>query len=65
MSKRTPTKVEVDDEGVKVEIELFPAFLDFYKKETGHSHITKKGLTRFLNNMIRLHEERITECLSQ
>jgi hypothetical protein len=55
LKKPLVTQVENDD-GVIVEIELPTSFLNFYKKETGHSNITKKGVTRFLNNLIKQYK---------
>lgn len=46
-------KTQIEEEGVFVDIELSQQFLDFYKKETGHSHITKKGITNFLKNLTK------------
>lgn len=54
--KKKPILTQVEDEGVIIEIELPSRFIDFYKKETGHSNITKKGIAKFLNNLIRIHQ---------
>lgn len=40
----TTTEVEVDEK-----------FIEFYKKETSHSKVTSKGLSKFLTHLIRLH----------
>ncbi len=57
MTKKTLTTQIQEEDGVVVEIELSTQFLDFYKKETGHSNITKKGVAKFLNNLIKAHQE--------
>ena len=57
MKKNVITTAVVEEDGNIVEIELSQQFLEFYKKETGHSSITKKGITRFLNRLIKLHQE--------
>lgn len=44
-----------EDDRTVIEIEVESAFIEFYKKETGHSHVTKKGLSKFLNRLIELH----------
>jgi hypothetical protein len=56
MKKKTVT-TQIDDDGVSVEIELTASFLEFYKKETGHSTVTKKGVTKFLNHLIKAHKD--------
>jgi hypothetical protein len=40
-----------------VEVEVENKFIEFYKKETGHSHVTKKGLSKFLNHLVELHSQ--------
>ncbi len=52
------TVTHIEEDGTTVEIELSTEFLSFYKKETGHSHVTKKGVTRFLNNLIKTYQVR-------
>jgi hypothetical protein len=48
-----------------VEIELDSQFLEFYKKETGHSVVTKRGVTRFLQRLFDLFGmDEITEHCS-
>lgn len=58
--KKKPIVAKVEEEGVVVAIELPPSFLEFYRKETGHSNITEKGVTKFLNHLIELHQ--VKEC---
>ena len=45
-----------DEDGSVINIEVDSHFIEFYKKETGHSHVTKKGVTKFLNRLIELHK---------
>ena len=58
--KKKPIVAQIEEEGVVIAIELSPSFLDFYRKETGHSNITKKRVAKFLNHLIELHQ--IREC---
>ena len=53
-SKKRVIKIKEDDVTV-VEIEIEKSFIDFYKKETGHSRVTEKGLSAFVNNLIKIH----------
>ena len=63
--QRRPTIIaQVEEDGVMVNIELPPLFLEFYKKETGHARVTKKGVTRFLNRLIETYEARFKACCS-
>jgi hypothetical protein len=52
--KKRIVKVQ-EDETTIVELELAQHFLEFYKKETGHSKITQKGLSKFVNHLVELH----------
>jgi hypothetical protein len=56
MRKKLVT-AEIEEEGKTIVIELPITFLEFYKKETGHTNITKKGVTRFINNLIKLYSK--------
>ena len=57
MKKSIITTTEIEEDGNIIEIELTQQFIEFYKKETCHSSITKKGITRFLNKLIELHQK--------
>lgn len=61
MTKSSIT-AEITVDGELLTIELPISFLEFYKKETGHSNITKKGVTRFLNRLIELYQCRFNDC---
>jgi hypothetical protein len=52
--KRFVVKVQEEDDVVS-EIEVDNKFIDFYKKETNHSHVSLKGLTKFINRLVFLH----------
>ena len=38
-----------------VDVEIDNRFVEFYKKETGRVRVTIRGLSKFVNNLIRLH----------
>jgi len=38
----------------KTEIEINVKMLDFYKKETGKSKVTEKGLVKFFSNILNI-----------
>jgi hypothetical protein len=52
--KRIVSVKEVDT--TTVELEVTESFLEFYKKETGHANVTQKGLTKFINRLVELHQ---------
>lgn len=52
---------QLEDNGETIEIVLDSNFLEFYKKETGHTNVTKKGVTRFLNSLIKFYQRNITD----
>lgn len=60
----TKISTQVIDEGEVVDIELDQVFLNFYKRETGHSRITKRGVTRFLQSLIDSYRRKFTEYCS-
>lgn len=41
----TVSKIKIDDN-----------FVEFYKKETGRSYVTKKGLSSFINHLVDIHK---------
>jgi len=42
--------------GNEIEIlELDKKSIDFYKKETGHSKVTKRGINRFIMNLLNYY----------
>jgi len=55
--KKSPKKIiDVKEDGsTTIQLELENSFLEFYKKETGHQHVTVKGLSKFINHLIELH----------
>ena len=53
-SKKRIIQIREDDVTV-IEVEIEKPFIDFYKKETGRSRVTERGLSDFINNMIKLH----------
>ena len=63
MTKK-PLITQIEEDGVVVEIELSTQFLEFYKKETGHSNVTKKGVSKFLNRLIQSYKDRIKKSYS-
>lgn len=52
---------QIIDDGELVDVELDTIFLSFYKKETGHSRITKRGVTRFLQKLIDSYKRSFTD----
>lgn len=56
MIKKSTIVTQIEEDGVIVELELSSQFLEFYKKETGHSTVTKKGITSFLNRLIKAYQ---------
>ena len=44
-----------EDDITEVKIEVDNRFVEFYKKETGRAYATIHGLSKFINNLIRLH----------
>lgn len=62
MTKKISTQVIDDGELVNIELDL--SFLNFYKKETGHSRITKRGVTRFLQKLLNSYKRQFTEHCS-
>ena len=54
-TKKRIIKIREDDVTV-VEIEIDKPFIEFYKKETGRSCVSEKGLSKFINNLIQLHK---------
>lgn len=59
MTKKIST--QIIDDGELIDIELDSFFLNFYKKETGHSRITKRGVTRFLQKLIDSYKRNFTD----
>lgn len=57
----TKISTQIIDEGELVDIELDQIFLNFYKKETGHSRITKRGVTKFLQKLFNSYKKQFTE----
>jgi len=57
----TKISTQIIDEGEIVDIELNTNFLNFYKKETGHSRITKRGVTKFLQRLIDSYNSKVKE----
>lgn len=53
-SKQRVVEVREDDVTV-IQIEVSDTFIEFYKKETGHRHVTQKGLSKFLNHLVEIH----------
>lgn len=53
-------KIKIHDEDMSiVEVEIDNHFLEFYKKETGRVHITEKGLSNFIENLVRIYQLRL------
>lgn len=51
--------VEVrEDEVTVVQIEVDKSLIDFYKKETGRSRVTQKGLSDFINHLVEINTKR-------
>jgi hypothetical protein len=53
-SKKRVVEIREDDVTV-VEIEVEKPLIDFYKKETGRSRVTQKGLSAFINHLVDSH----------
>ena len=57
MKKSRPTKkrtIDVREDDVTViQIEADEPLIEFYKKETGRSRVSSKGLSEFCSNLIR------------
>lgn len=43
--------IKIDDEDVEIDVDQ--SMLSFYKKETNHKKVTKKGLIKFLSNIVK------------
>jgi hypothetical protein len=52
--KKVIVKVRENETSV-VEVEVDDHFIEFYKKETGRSKVTQKGLSKFLNHLVEIH----------
>jgi len=54
---RKPAKkiVEVKEDNAIVKVEIEKPYIDFYKKETGHSHVSQKGLSNFIQRLVDSH----------
>ena len=46
---------EEDSSSATVEIEVDDKFIEFYKKETNRNRVTDKGLSLFIENLIKLY----------
>jgi hypothetical protein len=44
-------QIKENNEEEQHSVELNDAYLEFYKKETGKKHVTKKGLAKYLQNI--------------
>jgi hypothetical protein len=44
--------IYIVNEEEKIPIEIDENYLEFYRKETGKKHITKKGLLKFIKKLI-------------
>jgi len=44
-----------EDEVTVIQIEVDKPLIDFYKKETGRSRVTQKGLSQFINHLVDSH----------
>ena len=55
-SKKKIVEVKEDDVTV-VRIEIDKPFIEFYKKETGRSYVTQKGLSDFVNNLVKIYNK--------
>jgi hypothetical protein len=62
MKKSRPTKkrtIDVREDDVTViQIEADKPLIEFYKKETGRSRVSVKGLSDFCSNLIRHFHQR-------
>jgi hypothetical protein len=45
-----------EDEVTVIQIEVDRHFIDFYKKETGRSRVSSKGLSQFIQNLVEIHK---------
>lgn len=60
MKSTKERKVDVREDDMSVtQIVVNNNFIEFYKKETGRSHVTQKGLANFINHLLDLakHKE--------
>jgi len=39
-----------------IQIEVDRPLIDFYKKETGRSRVTQKGLSQFVQHLVEIHQ---------
>lgn len=53
-SKKVVIQIRENDETV-IEVEIEKPFIDFYKKETGRSKVSAKSLSKFINNLVKIH----------
>lgn len=56
-SKKRVIDVREDDVTV-VQIEVEKPLIDFYKKETGRSRVTQKGLSQFIQHLVDSHRSK-------
>ena len=57
MRKQKKRMIEIkEDEVTTIQIEVDKSLIEFYKKETGHSRVSAKGLSDFINNLIKIHK---------
>lgn len=61
MPKSFTTQIEEDGEVINVELDR--QFIAFYKKETGHSTVTKQGVAKFVKRLIEVYQKGIKEYL--
>ena len=54
-SKKRVVEVREDDVTV-VQIEIDKPFIEFYKKETGRSRVSQKGLSHFIQHLVDAHK---------
>jgi hypothetical protein len=47
-----------EDDATTIQIEIDQSFIDFYKKETGRSRVTQKGLSDFCSNLVKIYQIR-------
>jgi len=45
-----------ENEMTVVQIEVDKPLIDFYKKETGRSRVTQKGLSQFVQHLVEIHQ---------
>ena len=56
MKKLKKRIIEIrEDDMTVVQIEVDKPLIEFYKKETGLSRITQKGLSDFIQHLIKVH----------